>query len=141
MTTNGREPRSVSPSDLDWDIDAIVAELRSLRNASLVARQRVGKPVKLPSRKRIAGIVDGLSTALFPNRLSSRELANESVDCFVGHTLDESLRELANQVLHELQFVAGEHNASAAQRAQAIGIVREFTGRLAGIRALLETDI
>jgi serine O-acetyltransferase len=141
MTTASREPRSVSPSDLDWNIDAIVAELRSLRNASLVARQRVGKPVKLPSRKRIANIVEGLSTALFPNRLSSRELANESIDCFVGHMIDESLRELVSQVVHELQFVSGEHNASDAQRAQAIAVVRNFTGRLAGIRALLETDI
>ena len=141
MTTASREPRSVSPSDLDWNIDAIVSELRELRNASLVARQRVGKPVKLPSRKRIANIVEGLSTALFPNRLSSRELANESIDCFVGHMIDESLRELVSQVVHELQFVSGQHNASDAQRAQAIAVVRNFTGRLAGIRALLETDI
>jgi serine O-acetyltransferase len=115
--------------------------LRSVRNASLVARQRVGKPAKLPSRKRIASIVDGLSTALFPNRLSSRELASESVDCFVGHTLDESLRELMHQVLHELQFVSGHNSASEVQRSQAIAIVRAFTGHLAGIRALLETDI
>ncbi len=141
MTTTSREPRPAMPSDMDWDIDAIVAELRSVRNASLVARQRLGKPAKLPLRKRIASIVDGLSTALFPNRLSSRELVSESVDCFVGHTLDESLRELVHQVLHELQFVSGHHHAGGVQRAQAIAIVRAFTGRLAGIRALLETDI
>ena len=43
-------------------------------------------------------MVEGLSAALFPNRLGSRALANESLDYFVGHTLDESLHELAEQV-------------------------------------------
>ncbi len=77
-----------SANELDWNIDGIVAELRRLRDAALEARQRIGKPAKLPSRKALAAIVEGLSAALFPNRLGSRVLANESLDYFVGHTLD-----------------------------------------------------
>jgi serine O-acetyltransferase len=141
MTTALDKPDAGTPADLDWGIAAIVTELRALRDASLAARQRVGKPVKLPSRKPLAGVVDALSMALFPNRLSSRELADETVDCFVGRTLDEALRELVDQVVYELQFVSGRENASGEQREQAISLVREFAARLPEIRVLLESDI
>src|SRR4029077_16696168 len=89
-----------------WDIDSVVSQLRMLRKESLAARRRIGKPAILPSRTALTVIVDGLSKALFPNRLGSHLLANESVDYFVGHTLDVTLRELSNQVMKELQFVA-----------------------------------
>jgi len=46
-------------------IDDIVAELRALRVASLEYRQRRDVPPKLPSRKALATIVEGLSAALF----------------------------------------------------------------------------
>ncbi len=95
---------------MDWNIEAIVAELRRLREASLAARRRLGKPAKLPSRKMLAGIVEGLSAALFPNRLGARALANESLDYFVGHSLDESLRELAEQVARRTAVQFGTRN-------------------------------
>lgn len=44
----------------------------------------------MPSRKALLSIVDGLSAALFPNRLGSEELADEGIDYFVGHTLDRT---------------------------------------------------
>ncbi len=69
MTTDRQPLSPVLLSELDWNIDGIVAELRGLRDAALAARQRLGKPAKLPSRKALAGIVEGLSSALFPNRL------------------------------------------------------------------------
>jgi len=141
MTIGKLEPNSTSAHDLDWNIDAIVAELRTLREASLAARQRLGKPAKLPSRKLLAGIVEGLSAALFPNRLGSRALANESLDYFVGHTLDEALHELVEQVARELHFDAGGNCGGEEQRERALAIVREFATNLPRIRALLDSDI
>jgi serine O-acetyltransferase len=141
MTTGKLELNATSAPELNWNIDAIVAELRALRDASLAARQRLGNPAKLPSRKLLARIVEDLSAALFPNRLGSRALVNESLDYFVGHTLDESLRELAEQVTRELHFHAGENNGSEEQRERAVGIVREFAANLPRIRQLLDSDI
>jgi serine O-acetyltransferase len=141
MTTGRQEVSRHSPIELDWNIDGIVAELRSLRNASLEARERMGKPAKLPSRKALAAVVEGLSAALFPNRLGSRVLVGESLDYFVGHTLDVALRELVDQVVRELQFDSGQHAVSEEQRERAISIVRDFAACLPGVRALLETDI
>jgi serine O-acetyltransferase len=132
-------PAAVEPTD--FDIASIVAQLRTLREESLAARQRVGMPVKLPSRAALSHIIDGISEALFPNRLGSRSHVNEGVDFFVGHTLDVALRELVPQVIRELQFFAGDHTASEKQREHATDIVREFAGCLPSIRALLETDI
>jgi len=140
-TTAIDEPDAGTPADLDWGIATIVSELRTLRDASLAARHRVGKPVKLPSRKVLTSVVDALSTALFPNRLSLHELADETIDVFVGRTLDEALHLLADQVVCELQFASGRENASGEQRDQAISLVREFAARLPGIRLLLESDI
>jgi serine O-acetyltransferase len=130
-----------SATELIWDIESVVAELRELRDESLAVRQRVGKPAKLPSRKGLAAIIEGLSAALFPNRLAQRELANESIDYFVGHTLDETLRDLVDQIVRELHFVSTQELAAEQQREQAISITREFAGHLPGIRRLLETDI
>jgi serine O-acetyltransferase len=130
-----------SPQSLHWDIHAVVDELRDLRQASLAARNRLDKPAKLPSRAALTSVVESVITALFPNRLASHALDSESVDYFVGHTLDKALRELVGQVLRELQFVAGDDVASDEQRDRAVSIVRQFAEQLPKIRALLETDI
>lgn len=51
----------------DFDVPAIVRNLRLLREESLAARKRVGRAPKAPSRKTLALIVEELSAALFPN--------------------------------------------------------------------------
>jgi serine O-acetyltransferase len=124
----------------DRTMDAIVAELRELRNASLAARRRSGNPLKLPSRRSLTAIVEGFSTVLFPNRLGSRQLGHESIDYYVGHTLDETCRDLVEQVVMELQFSGGQLDHREEGR-KAQDLVREFARGLPNIRRLLETDI
>lgn len=125
----------------NWDIPQIVASLRELRDASLANRSRRGKPPKLPARKALADILDGLRATLFPNRLGLSTLTDEGVDYFVGHTLDTALRELLEQVHLELKFTAYQDDQRDAFREQAVAIVREFASTLPRIRGLLETDL
>jgi serine O-acetyltransferase len=125
----------------DWNIAPIVAELRTLREASLAARRRAGRPVKLPSRKVLSGIVEGLNAALFPNRLGSRELTDGSIDYYVGRVLDIALRELVDQIERELQFVSGDEPTNGAQREQAVALVHDFARALPMVRKRLESDI
>jgi serine O-acetyltransferase len=125
----------------EWGIDALVAQLRELRVQSLEIRRRRDRPPKLPSRKILNGILDGLGAVLFPNRLGLPNLNNEGIDYFVGHTLDTLLRELYKQIRQELKFVSGEDELDDAAHEQAIAITREFAARLPAIRVLLDTDI
>ncbi|MDS4069396.1 MAG: serine O-acetyltransferase EpsC [Candidatus Competibacter sp.] len=127
---------------LQWDLDSIVAELRDARVRSLADRQRTAdQPPRLPSRKALVGILDGLSAALFPNRLGSPELTDEGIDYFVGHTLDTTLRHLLEQVRRELRYSSEQQGSREADRQRATEVTRAFAARLPGVRAVLDTDI
>ncbi|SES70743.1 serine O-acetyltransferase [Nitrosospira multiformis] len=122
-------------------IGDVVSELRALRLKSLENRQRRDRPPKLPSRKVLVGIADGLRAVLFPNRLGMPDLTNESVDYYVGHTLDVTLRELMVQVRRELRFAGDADAPGNSERERAAGITQAFAQRLPRIRSLLESDI
>jgi len=131
-----------SVSDANWNVDLIVVELRQLRERSQLARQRVGHSAKLPSRRHLANIVERLGTAIFPVRLSHREFTHGNIDYFVGHTLDQTLSELVDEVERELRFFASSDSMETTPfRQQAIQITRQFAEQLPEVRRLLESDI
>ncbi|MDP3664555.1 MAG: serine O-acetyltransferase EpsC [Nitrosomonas sp.] len=110
--------------------------------ASLQSRNRGhDKPPKLPSRKILMGVAEGLSAALFPNRLGSSEFADEGIDYYVGHTLNMTLRELMVQIQHELHYNSGLEILSNEDREQSVAITQAFAKRLPEVRSLLESDI
>ena len=125
----------------NWGIDGIVAELRDLRLHSLEARSLLNRPPKLPSRKELQLILEGLGGVLFPNRLGLPDLNDEGIDYFVGHTLENLLRKLYKQISRELQFVSGLQGVDDQDHEQAIHIARQFAAQLPLIRKLLDTDI
>jgi serine O-acetyltransferase len=141
VTSDIRRIAANGHTGVHWNIDSIVSELRELRVHSLDVRQRRDRPPKLPSRKVLVGILDGLSAVLFPNRLGLPELGEEGIDYYVGHTLDVALRDLHEQVRRELQFASGLEVISDADRDRAITITHQFATSLPRVRALLDTDI
>jgi serine O-acetyltransferase len=123
-----------------WDLDRIVAELHASRVGTLQSRKR--PQGEMPSREALASIVDGLFAALFPTHFGRPDLTDESIDYFVGQTLDATLRSLVKQVRLELQFPSDESvpdDGSVARHA--FEITRELAGQLPQVRALLESDI
>lgn len=125
----------------DWGVDELVIKLRELREQSLETRRRSDRPPKLPSRKELQKILDGLGAVLFPNRLGLPDLNDEGIDYFVGHTLDTLLRELYKQIRRELQFVSGHAAIDDGAYERSVTITREFAARLPEVRALLDSDI
>ena len=125
----------------NWGIDGIVAQLRDLRLHSLEARSLLNRPPKLPSRKELQLILEGLGGVLFPNRLVLPDLNDEGIDFYVGHTLENLLRKLYKQINRELQFVSGLQGVDDQDHEQAIHIARQFAAQLPLIRKLLDTDI
>jgi serine O-acetyltransferase len=127
--------------DLRLEIDRIVGELGALRVESLQTRQRIGRPPKLPARKTLAGVVEKLAAALFPNRLGVPDLTDEGLDYFVGHTLDTALKTLYGEIRRELRFRANLAPESSEETPEAVAIVEAFSARLPQVRRLLDTDI
>jgi serine O-acetyltransferase len=129
------------PSNESFDIPSIVQALRDVRLASLEHRHRRNKPPKLPSRKALQEVLEGLSAALFPNRLGAPGLKEESVDYFVGYTLDAALRELNTQIQLELRYSADTEHDKTPSAEAALNKARAFAQTWPQIRQLLDTDL
>lgn len=138
---NSKRTRDLLLRSTHLDVDSIVDELRALRMASLESRNRHDRPPRLPSRRILASVAEGLSAAMFPNRLGSSELADEGIDHYVGHTLNMTLRELMVQIQHELHYNSGLEVLGDEDRAQSVAITQAFAKRLPEVRSLLESDI
>ncbi|MGO9604124.1 MAG: serine O-acetyltransferase EpsC [Candidatus Binataceae bacterium] len=137
MSAHPRE--NESKPGAQWDLDRIVAELRTSRGKSHQDRKRNGAVIEMPSRDALREILDGLFAALFPTHFGLPDLSDEGIDYFVGHKLDATLRSLLQQVKRELQFASSQSEADRAARA--FEITRAFASRLPHVRALLESDI
>ncbi len=124
-----------------FDIRSIVQALRDVRVTSLEHRHRRNKPPKLPSRKALQTVIDGLSAALFPNRLGAPGLKDEGIDYFVGFTLDTALRELNTQIQLELRYSADTEHDKTPSTEAALNKARAFAKSLPKIRQLLDTDL
>jgi len=129
------------PLNQTLGIAGIVSELREVRLTSLEHRHRRNNPPKLPSRKSLQSIVDGLSAALFPNRLGMPDLQEDGIDYFVGHTLDTALRDLYVQVQLELRYASDTEHSKSPSNATALDKVRTFSQQLPHIRTMLDTDL
>src|SRR6202048_2383561 len=129
-----------SPSR-EFGLDKIVADLRASREELHRTRHPLGIR-ELPSRDAIVGIVAGLRAALFPTHYGEADLTAESVDYYVGHTLESTLRLLAEQIRRALRFLPEHADTPDGElSARAFDVAREFGTQLPAIRAMLVSDI
>ncbi|MEK7779708.1 MAG: serine O-acetyltransferase EpsC [Pseudomonadota bacterium] len=140
MSTTKRT-RDILVRNTHLNVDEIVAELRNIRVMDLERRNRHTAPPRLPSRRILASVTEGLCAALFPNRLGSSELADEGIDHYVGHTLNRTLRELMVQIQHELHYNSSLEILSNEDREQSAIITQAFAKQLPQVRQLVESDI
>jgi serine O-acetyltransferase len=124
-----------------WGLDQIVAELRASREE--LHRTRHPRGIReLPSRDSIISIVAGLRAAMFPTHYGAPDLTDETVDFYVGHTLDSTLRLLCEQVRRALRFLPKHAETPEADlMANAVEVTRTLGTQLPSIRALLVSDI
>ena len=141
-------PREAAQGDTHtWGLSRVIAELRRSREETHKIRHR-GSVREIPSREAIAAILEGLSAALFPTHYGQTDLSDESIDYFVGNTLNTTLNALVRQVRRALLFVSkqagGEdagHEGEERLHAQAVDITRRFAAELKPIRDLLVSDL
>ncbi len=135
----GNRSSNVVPSL--WDLRTLVAELRASREVKHSVRHQ-GTVREIPSRQAIAEILDRLRAALFPTHYAGCDLTDDSIDYFVGDTLNEALVMLSEQLRRGLVFDAGDEAGQDADFVQgAAEIARDFALELPDIRALIVSDL
>jgi serine O-acetyltransferase len=133
---------STSPDDTPqrrWQLDRIVAELRSSREETHSIR-RDGEARRAPSRDALEDILNGLTEALFPRHYGRFELDGENIDYFVGNTLSTALNSLCEQIHRGAVFV-GDELLPGFHRDDAIELTRKFAAQLPGVRGVLVSDL
>ncbi|WP_308921974.1 serine O-acetyltransferase EpsC [Janthinobacterium sp. J1-1] len=130
---------------VQWNLGPVIAALRVSREEKHKIRHN-GRVRELPSREALTTIVNGLSAALFPTHYGRPNLTDESIDYFVGDTLNTTLNRLSEQVRRGLLFsvAPGDPHTEASDDAlasKARDITREFAASLPDIRALLVSDV
>ncbi len=128
-----------------WDLGEIVAALRDSREHKHKVRHR-GHIREMPSRDVMVQVIQGLSAALFPTHYGRPDLTDESIDYYVGETLNHTLLLLSEQVRRGLLFsldsdIKLELGGDLALHDQAQRITRAFAKRLVHVRALLASDL
>ncbi|MYM22384.1 serine acetyltransferase [Duganella sp. FT135W] len=139
MTIDTFDGTSVKPSH--WNLGSVIEQLRVSREATHNIRHH-GRIRELPSRDALTTIVNVLQAVLFPTHYGRPNLTDESIDFFVGDTLNTTLNRLAEQVRRGLQFSAEEATPDDdAMTRQAHDITRQFAASLPEVRALLVSDV
>ncbi len=134
------EAHAVDRQALDWDRDDVVAALRHSRDVSHNIRH-LGRLRLPPSREALIEAIHGITTALFPAHYGQQFLSLDTLDDFVGDTLERSLALLEDQVLRSLPFAINEIREEAEFRREARAIIRAFAQELANVRGLLVSDL
>ncbi|HAV36645.1 MAG TPA: serine acetyltransferase [Massilia sp.] len=124
-----------------WHLGPIIDALRTSREKTHNIRHQ-GRVRELPSRTVLRQVIEGISAALFPTHYGRPDLNDESIDYFVGDTLNVALDRLVEQVRRALRFNPELENAGEAELAErARTITRAFAASLPEIRALLVSDV
>jgi len=136
--TADRGTQQVAP---DWDLPGIVAALRHSREVAHSVRH-LGRVRELPSPHTIAEVIDDLRAALFPTHYADSDLTDDSIDFFVGDTLNTALTRLSEQIRRGLLFDGGYADQPAAELASRAGaMTRAFAAQLPELRALIVSDL
>ena len=140
-TTRAQRSTQEGALPQDWSLDGIVAGLRESREIRNNIRFR-GRISELPERETISQVMRQISAALFPTHYGRADLTSDSIDYFVGSTLNNAFTLLAEQVRRGLMFSTDHDNDSDEDiRQRASRIVREFGDLLPAIRDMLVSDL
>jgi serine O-acetyltransferase len=141
MTRQPGKADNLDRLEANWGLASIVDALRQSREVTNKVRHR-GRVRELPSRAVLTTILDALSASLFPTHFGRPDLTDESIDFFVGTSLETALTALAEQVRRSLFFVSDQDDAADTDlRLKATEITRSFATELPAIRALLVSDL
>lgn len=122
-----------------FGLTEIVEKLRASREDHSKIRHR-GDVRELPSREVVKQILKGILAALFPTHYGRTDLNNDSIDYFVGTTLNETIGLLYEQIRRGLLF---NTNSPAEEELEprARAITESLASQLPDIRDVIVKDL
>jgi serine O-acetyltransferase len=126
-------------------VQAVSDELVAAREEFLSARRHRGARHLLPSRPQLSAVMEGLTSALFPDHSGAVDLTDAGAASFVRYTLGTALRGLEEQIRGALFFECAHQGApetGCATCAERAGeLTRAFAGQLPFLRKVLGADV
>lgn len=120
-------------------VDEVVHQLRVSREATHNIRHQ-RRVRELPSRAELAQILEGLAAALFPTHYGRPNLTDESIDYFVGDTLNTTLDRLHAFIARIVSDIANSRTGIDIHPAARIGacfFIDHGTGVVIGETAIV----
>lgn len=128
-----------------FEIENVVSSLQTSRVRWREEQRRLLEAGSrdLPSRERLAEIVNLLKGALYPMRLGPHELLHSGENYYVGHALAIALAQLAEQATLEWRYKDrhDEHTDASVVEERVHIAIQQFAHRLPEIRDLLDFDV
>jgi serine O-acetyltransferase len=125
-----------------WELNEVITQLSQPRVNPSQSWSQESTHVPLPSRDVLFRILDLLRAALFPYHFGNPDLTEASLHYFIGHSLNEALQLLQNQVRREQWPIGTElHLNESPIEAKSHATVQAFAAQLPQIKTLLESDI
>jgi serine O-acetyltransferase len=122
--------------------DALVEALREARGLQSDWHHEHADRRKRPVHEAVVRIVKNLRAALFPSHFGGFDFGDDAIDAFIGHTLEETLAELEEQISRSLRYSPSfAESDDATLQTHARTVTRAFALRLPAVRAALELDI
>lgn len=145
LETEGSSPSDdpLRPPSTDapfLDLNALLQALRVSRDVTHNIRHRHWTRPP-PSREAIASTVNLLAAALFPAHYGQPELTSETIDDFVGSTLNTAFASLTEQINRSLPFTAPEAAPDSDFSSESRRIMHDFAAVLPAIRGSLVSDL
>ena len=129
---------------IDWELPALVSELRGTRERWRRARDRNlhAHIREFPSQEVLKNVAASLAAVLFPMRLGPADLNPETEDFYIGHTLSRALDDLLGQARLELCYAKQYGlDRSGCEETDVVSIIKQFAAQLPAIRTKLDTDV
>lgn len=122
-------------------LDEVVGKLAGNGNGPATARFSHDQP--MPSVEALSNIVERLRSVLFPGYFGPSEMRPDSLHYYIGSTLDQVERELADQIKRGYCFVClkEEREICGDCDERSLNTAREFISTLPEVRDLLLTDV
>ena len=128
-------------NDHHLDLSQIVQELCKAESYKRVFFQARHDNIPMPSMEDLRHAVELLRSVIFPGYYSHSELREETMDYYIGSTLDQCYSILSEQLRRGFCFSCMEESLSCAMcESNSINAVQHLFDRLPAIRHLLFTD-